>query len=98
MSILGAWPSQPRGWTWRTSLSLFRTLCQAGCLVGLNPLWGYQGTLVDAQSGAPIPEALVTLGDRTVKSDEGGRFHIEGEGDALKFRAPGFGRPRPAHP
>lgn len=92
MSILGLWLSEHRTPTPGPLRRWLRVGGLAGCLAWLSTAWGYEGRLVDAQSGAPIPEAIVTLGERTVRSDEGGRFHIEGEGDTLKFRAPGFGR------
>jgi hypothetical protein len=52
----------------------------------------YDGKVVDAQTKAPIAGALVTLGDEQVRADEEGAFHLEGAGDTLKLRAPGYAR------
>jgi hypothetical protein len=52
----------------------------------------YNGRVVDAQSKAPIVGALVTLGDQQVRADQDGAFHLEGAGETLKLRAPGYER------
>ena len=52
----------------------------------------YDGKVVDAQTKAPIADALVTLGDQQVRADKDGAFHLEGAGDTLKLRAPGYAR------
>ena len=52
----------------------------------------YDGKVIDAQTKAPIEGALVTLGDRMVSTDQNGAFHLEGTGEALKLRAPGYAR------
>jgi hypothetical protein len=52
----------------------------------------YIGTVVDAVTGHPIVEALVTLKDRVVQTDAQGRFQIDGKGDLLGIRAYGYGR------
>ncbi|MGB8991314.1 MAG: putative glycoside hydrolase [Desulfobaccales bacterium] len=54
----------------------------------------YDGKVIDAQTKAPIEGALVTLGDRVVRTDQNGAFHLEGTGEALKLRAPGYARRR----
>ncbi|MCJ7819307.1 MAG: hypothetical protein MUP25_05725, partial [Syntrophales bacterium] len=53
---------------------------------------GYNGKVVDAQTKAPIAGALVTLGDEQVRADKDGAFHLEGAGETLKLRAPGYAR------
>jgi hypothetical protein len=52
----------------------------------------YDGKIIDAQTKKPIEEALVTLGDRQVRTDKDGVFHLEGTGETLKLRAPGYAR------
>ena len=53
---------------------------------------GYNGKVVDAQTKAPIAGALVTLGDQQVRADKDGAFHLEGAGETLKLRFPGYAR------
>jgi hypothetical protein len=53
---------------------------------------GYNGKVVDAQTKAPIADALVTLGDQQVRADQDGVFHLEGAGETLKLRYPGYAR------
>ena len=53
---------------------------------------GYNGKVVDAQTKAPIAGALVTLGDQQVRADKDGVFHLEGAGETLKLRYPGYAR------
>jgi hypothetical protein len=52
----------------------------------------YDGKVIDAQTKAPIAGALVTLSDQQVRADKDGVFHLEGAGDTLKLRAPGYAR------
>jgi hypothetical protein len=52
----------------------------------------YDGKIVDAQTKAPIAGALVTLGDQQVQANQDGVFHLEGAGETLKLRAPGYAR------
>jgi hypothetical protein len=52
----------------------------------------YDGKVVDAQTKAPIEGALVTLADQVVRTDKDGAFRIEGTGETLKLRAPGYAR------
>ncbi|OGR26259.1 MAG: GTP-binding protein [Desulfobacca sp. RBG_16_60_12] len=52
----------------------------------------YDGKVIDAQTRAPIAGALVTLSDQQVRADKDGVFHLEGAGDTLKLRAPGYAR------
>ncbi len=53
---------------------------------------GYNGKVVDAQTKAPIADAMVTLGDQQVRADKDGVFHLEGAGETLKLRYPGYAR------
>ena len=52
----------------------------------------YDGKVVDATTKAPIAGALVTLGDQQVRADKDGVFHLEGAGETLKLRSPGYAR------
>jgi hypothetical protein len=52
----------------------------------------YDGKVIDAQTKEPIEGALVTLGDRVVRTDQNGAFHLDGTGESLKLRAPGYAR------
>jgi hypothetical protein len=57
-----------------------------------TPAKAYNGKIIDAQTKAPIEGALVTLGDTVVRTDKDGAFHMDGTGDTLKLRAPGYAR------
>lgn len=52
----------------------------------------YQGKIVDEATGLPVAEAVVTLGDHAVRTDREGLFRLEGSGEKLKLRAPGYSR------
>ncbi len=52
----------------------------------------YDGKVVNAETKEPIEAAVVTLGDQAVKTDKNGAFHIEGTGEKLLLRAPGYAR------
>lgn len=51
-----------------------------------------EGRVVDAETGEPIADAVVTLGSRVVTTDASGRFMIDGTGDVLLARAIGHDR------
>jgi hypothetical protein len=51
---------------------------------------GITGKVVDAKTKAPIQAAAVTLGDKAVRTDKQGAFRLEGTGETLKLRAPGY--------
>ena len=53
---------------------------------------GIAGKVVDAQTKKPIQAAAVTLGDKAVRTDKEGAFHLEGTGETLKVRAPGYAK------
>lgn len=57
-----------------------------------DALKAYAGTVVDARTKAPIAGALVTLGDLQSRTDEHGAFRLEGAGETLRLRAPGYAR------
>ena len=50
------------------------------------------GRVVDANSHQPLADAIVTLGDETVRSGSDGRFAILGSAERLGVRAYGHGR------
>lgn len=52
----------------------------------------FRGQVLDAASHRPIPEAVVTLGERAVRTDFRGEFVIQGSGDRLGVRAYGHTR------
>jgi len=54
--------------------------------------YAYDGKVINSTTKAPIEGATVTLGDQAVKTAKDGAFHIEGTGDTLKLRAPGYTR------
>lgn len=51
-----------------------------------------EGKVIDAQTKAPIAAAAVTLGDKAVRTDKDGVFKLEGSGETLKLRAPGYAK------
>jgi len=63
-----------------------------GLAVGAAPAQAFEGKVIDAQTKAPIEAAVVTLGDQAVRTGKEGAFRLEGTGDALKLRAPGYKR------
>ncbi len=52
----------------------------------------YVGTVVDAKSKEPVEGALITLATEVAHTGKDGTFRIEGAGDTLKLRAPGYAR------
>jgi hypothetical protein len=73
-------------------IHLMRGLILLGVLVLATAAQAYDGKVIDAQTKEPIPGALVTLGDQVVKTAKDGAFHLEGTGESLKLRAPGYAR------
>ena len=63
-----------------------------GALLVAPAAYAYDGKVVDAQTKAPIAGALVTLADQVVRTDQDGAFHLEGTGETIKLRAPGYAR------
>jgi hypothetical protein len=75
----------------------FRKACGAGVLLCLSivasPAFAaYTGRVLDAEKKTPIADAIVTLGERAVRTDRNGGFEISGSGKALGFRAYGHER------
>jgi hypothetical protein len=67
------------------------------------PVWGESppaapqaqaitGKVVDAKTKAPIAAAAVTLGGKAVRTGKEGAFRLEGTGETLKLRAPGYAK------
>lgn len=52
----------------------------------------YGGTVIDASTKKPIEGAFVTLGNTVVRTDQNGKFQIDGGGDTLGIRAYGHWR------
>lgn len=52
----------------------------------------FQGSVIDADSKSPIAGAFVTLGGSSVRTDDKGQFHIEGDAGELRARAYGHRR------
>ncbi len=67
-------------------------LILAGALFLAGAAQAYDGKVVDAETKAPIEGALVTLTDQVVRTGQDGAFHLEGTGDTLRLRAPGYSR------
>jgi len=51
-----------------------------------------EGKVINAQTKAPIAAAAVTLGEKAVRTDKEGAFRLEGTGETLKVRAPGYAK------
>jgi len=67
-------------------------LILVGALLLAGAAQAYEGKVVDAQTQAPIQGALVTLTDQVVRTDQDGAFRLEGTGETLRLRAPGYQR------
>jgi hypothetical protein len=52
----------------------------------------YEGKVVNAATTAPIEGALVTLGEKMVRTGKDGAFRLEGAGEKLRLRVPGYAR------
>lgn len=50
------------------------------------------GTVVDAVTGRPVPDAIVTIGDRAIPADAAGRFRVDTTTGTLGVRAVGYRR------
>ncbi|MDH5299344.1 MAG: carboxypeptidase regulatory-like domain-containing protein, partial [Desulfobulbaceae bacterium] len=62
------------------------------CLLPLGEASAFTGRVVDAATGKPVTDAVVTLQNRATRSDAGGIFRIDGTGATLGVRAPGYQR------
>jgi len=50
----------------------------------------FEGRVVDATTGEGIADAIIGIGELTVRSDPAGRFRIDAEGERIQLRAPGY--------
>ncbi len=70
-----------------------RSLILMGILIcATSAQAAYVGKVVDAQTKAPIEGALVTLSHEVARTDKDGAFRLEGTGETLKLRSPGYAR------
>ena len=69
-------------------------LASLGLIAALWPAsaWALDGGVTDAQTGRPIPDAVVTAGQNVVPTDTLGLFRIEATGPTIAARAPGYRR------
>jgi hypothetical protein len=86
-----------RGTDWRRQKFLALLLRDAWlllCMLILAPgaFAAYTGRVLDAEKKTPIADAIVTLGDRAVRTDSNGGFAIDGTGNQIGFRAYGYER------
>ena len=52
----------------------------------------YVGKVVDAKTRQPVDGAILTLGSEVAHTGKDGGFRLEGNGETLKLRAPGYAR------
>jgi len=64
----------------------------AGSLLFAAAAQAYDGKVIDAETKKPIEGALVTLTDTVVRTNADGAFHLDGTGETLRVRAPGYTR------
>jgi hypothetical protein len=60
------------------------------CFLFTHAACALKGHVRDARTGAGIPDAVVTVGDHAVTTDSAGLFQIDGQGDTILARAPGY--------
>jgi hypothetical protein len=65
-------------------------LVLAGLMAGVSAALALEGKIIDAKTKAPISAAVATLGEQAVRTDKQGVFRLEGAGETLKLRAPGY--------
>ena len=63
-----------------------------GTLLLTTAAHAYDGKVIDAQTKEPIEGAVVLLGEQSVRTGKDGAFHLEGSGETLRLRAPGYTR------
>jgi hypothetical protein len=73
-------------------LALFLLMPLTTLLLTATAQAAYVGKVVDAKTEAPVEGALVTLGQEVARTGKDGVFRLEGSGDTLKLRAPGYAR------
>jgi len=67
-------------------------LCVPAAVRAVEAPGVYDGRILDATTGNPIGDALVTVGSTVTRTDRQGAFHIESEGGTLAARAVGYRR------
>jgi hypothetical protein len=71
-----------------------RAICAAAmlaaALTGADRALALDGKVVDAATGAAVQDASVVFAGREIRTDKSGGFHLEGAGDRLFARAPGY--------
>ncbi|WP_245746977.1 putative glycoside hydrolase [Paraburkholderia lycopersici] len=73
--------------SWGAPLALALGLaCSGACAQAAGP----QGVVIDAKTRAPIPEAIVTIGGRALRTDAHGAFAAPAPGTNVAARAPGY--------
>lgn len=73
-----------RAWLVAAALAAAHWLCAA------NPAAALSGRVVDGATGAAIAGATVTFGDWVATTGIDGSFRIDGSGETLQVRAPGY--------
>ncbi|MGN6807011.1 MAG: putative glycoside hydrolase [Trinickia sp.] len=54
------------------------------------PAMAMTGAVIDASTGAPLPDATVTVGNTVTRTDSGGHFTIDEPQATVKARSPGY--------
>lgn len=72
--------------------SLLQLLAAAAVMLATSSGYGLEGSVIDGRTHSPIHGASVTLGEQVVRTDQEGRFTLDGTGDLLRLRAPGYRR------
>jgi hypothetical protein len=72
--------------------ALFFLMLAAALLLAGAAQAAYVGKIVDAKSKAPVEGAIITLAPEVARTGKDGTFRIEGTGETLKLRAPGYAR------
>jgi len=73
-------------------LPIYLLILVAVLLLAAAAQAAYVGKVVDAKSKEPVEGALITLATEVAHTGKDGTFRIEGAGDTLKLRAPGYAR------
>lgn len=69
-----------------------RLILALACSILSSAAFAFTGQVMDSGTQKPLAGAIVTLGEKTVVSDENGNFNIEGEGNTIFARGYGYGR------
>jgi hypothetical protein len=63
----------------------------AACVLGgADTAAAFDGRVADAATGAAIQDASIVFAGREARTDSSGRFHLDGPGDRILARAPGY--------